>query len=382
MRYLVIGAGRCGQAIAYDLAKNGGAEKVMLFDQSMLTVCKAAERLRDLCPDVRFPLTTGEPLYDQFDCVVSSAPYKFNAGFAQRAITAKTNFVDLGGNTSEVERVLRYDEIAKKNGVTVIPDCGMAPGLVNIIAAIGVKQVDGAQNVKIVCGGLPVNPKGLFKYSMLFNVDGLINEYSGKAEVLRNWKLKKIPTLSELEIFQGFRNMDMGPFECFVTSGGSSLAPRYFKDRLKNYEYKTARYIGHNAMLLPLKKCGFFSEEEEHFDDDSTVSPRQMLARVLEKQFYPFDGRDFMIAQVEITDKLGYGLRYQLLDWHNVETGFSAMERTTAFPTALIALMAAKGALPRGVMTPEAAGFDTRFFEALDRRGIEIRAENICEGSP
>jgi len=386
MRYLVIGAGRCGQAIAYDLAKFGYADEVRLYDADPLVAVEAQRRLYDLCPEMTsFPVTHGLPDMGRFDCVVSSAPYRFNAEFAQKAITAKTNFVDLGGNTGEVKRVLNYDELAKQAGVTIVPDCGMAPGLVNIIASIGVEQVENAKHVKIVCGGLPVDPKGLFKYSMLFNVDGLINEYSGKAEILRKGKLIEVETLTECQTFMGFR--DMGPFECFVTSGGSSLAPQHFEGRLETYEYKTARYYGHCAYLQPLKKCGFFDETKREFLTPephtlvAQVSPRDMLVRVLEDQFEPFDGRDFMIAQVEVTDKCGYGIRYQLLDHHHVGTGFSAMERTTGFPTGLIALMAAKKQLPFGVFTPEMLKLDARFFDNLDRRGIEIRAENICMGS-
>jgi len=383
MNYLVIGAGRCGQAIAYDLAVHGDSDRVMLFDTDIDAARVAQHRLYELCKEipgarnVRFPLVQQMPGMRQFDCVISSAPFKNNLDFAEQAIRDNTSFCDLGGNTEVVQAQLDLNQRAIARDISIIPDCGMAPGLVNIIASIGINQVGDAKHVRIKCGGLPLYPEPPLNYAPIFNMDGLINEYSGKAEVLRNGKLCKIDALTEVDLWGGLGRT--GPFETFVTSGGSSMAPRYFEGKLDTYAYKTARYLGHVAKMRVLKDLGFFSQEEIELDRDIYyVRPSEVTARILEKSLPKFDGKDIMVAQIDITNDLGYGIVYRLVDLYDSETGFTAMERTTGFTTGAIAFLAAKGAIEPGARTPEMIGFQPAFLDMLHKRGIQITAENIC----
>lgn len=337
-RYLILGAGRQGLAIAYDLSSNGG--EVTLLDPDAAALRKGAARLRRLT-GTRFDTITGKSTVARMrghDVVVSAAPYRFNPALAEMAVRAGASFCDLGGNTSLVQQALKLDRRARAARVTIVPDCGLAPGLSNVLASIAIREVSNAKHVQIRCGGLPVEPRGPLKYGLLFDVSGLINEYSGDGVVLRNGKLRREPALTGLEPFR----CKLGVLEAFVTSGGTSTAPWTYRGKLLTYEYKTVRYKGH---------C-------ERIDFDA-------LRKL------PSAGRDLAILRVDCTDARGRGVRYQMLQYHDDETGFSAMEQTTGYAAAAIA-----EELPHmrpGAYTPERCGFGPEYVRALRKRGLSIR---------
>lgn len=336
--YLILGAGRQGLAMAYDLRRSGG--EVALLDPDGSVLKKGAARLRRLTGD-RFETIDGKATVARmrrFDVIVSAAPYRFNPALAAMAVGAKASFCDLGGNTALVREALKLDRKAKAAGVTIVPDCGLAPGLGNVLASIAINEVRNARHVQIRCGGLPIKPRGPLKYGLLFDVQGLINEYSGEGIVLRKGKLRRIPTLTELEPFR----CKLGVLEAFVTSGGTSLAPWTYRGKLETYEYKTVRYKGH---------C-------ERIDFDAL---REL----------PPAGKDLAILRVDCTNARGRGVRYQMLQYHDDATGFTAMEQTTGYPAAVIAEELPN--LKNGAYTPERCGFGAEHVRALRKRGLSIR---------
>jgi len=187
--YVVLGAGRQGLALAYDLAKNCDAALVRVADLNSAQLGHAMTRLGALLPDttcqfafkvcdVSKPAEVAQTIAGA-DVVLSAAPYRFNIELTQAAIAAGASFCDLGGNTGVVRQQLAQHEAAERSGVSVVPDCGLAPGLGNILAAHGVQQMDTPLDVHVRCGGLPERPVGALGYKLVFNFDGLINEYSG-----------------------------------------------------------------------------------------------------------------------------------------------------------------------------------------------------------
>jgi lysine 6-dehydrogenase len=193
LRYIVLGAGRQGLAIAHDLGRSGEANHLTLVDADRKALKAGAARLRGMLPGhvamktIARTLTGPETatLLRGHDAAVSAMPYRFNPALARAAIRAGVHFCDLGGNTDLVKEELRLDAQAKRAGVTIVPDCGLAPGLGNVLASIAVDEVSGARHVAIRCGGLPVPPRGTLNYSLLFDIAGLTNEYTGRAMVLR-----------------------------------------------------------------------------------------------------------------------------------------------------------------------------------------------------
>jgi len=373
----VLGAGRQGLAIAYDLAQHGD---VTLIDADV----SGAARLRRLGVKVTAVTRTlrgrdAVTLLRGHDAAVSALPYGLNPALAKAALTAGVHFCDLGGNTDLVRDALRLDKAARKKGVTIVPDCGLAPGLGNVLAAIAVDEVPGAKHVQIRCGGLPLNPKGPLGYSLLFSIGGLTNEYTGRAVVLRRGKLERIEAFTEPEIFHGPRSL--GALEAFVTSGGTSTAPWFFKGRLKTYEYKTVRYRGHYSRVRAMIELGLLDLDAVDVNGKKVV-PRELFHAVAEPRLFEKSVRDLALLRVECTDARGRGVRYQMLQRYDDQTGFTAMEQTTGYPTSVVALAMARGELRPGAYTPEQAGFGPDHLKELRKRGLRIRRSSLRASVP
>ncbi|MFQ5845431.1 MAG: saccharopine dehydrogenase family protein [Planctomycetota bacterium] len=235
-RYLVLGAGRQGVAIAYARARFGEAAEVTVVDADGAAARRAAARVRRLAPGVAVravarrlgsSVRAAASLLRGHGVVVGAATYRLNVVLARAAVAAGASFCDLGGNTAVVREQLRLDRDARRRGVTIVPDCGLAPGLANVLAAHAVAELPRARHVQIRCGGLPLRPRGPLGYALLFSIEGLTNEYTGDSVVLRRGRIERVEAFTEPEEFRGPR--ELGALEAFHTSGGSSTAPWTFR---------------------------------------------------------------------------------------------------------------------------------------------------------
>jgi lysine 6-dehydrogenase len=381
-RYVVLGAGRQGVALAYDLAKNCEAERVDLLDSDQRSLEAATERLAQLLPDrthVFAPaacnVSKTEGVVDALrggDVVISAVPYRFNVHLTDLAIEAGASFCDLGGNTEIVREQLQRHERAKAAGLSVVPDCGLAPGLGNILAAHGIQQMDEAEHAHVRCGGLPERPVGPLGYKLLFNFEGLINEYSGEAEFLRDGRRVEISTLTEVESIEFAE--PVGRCEAAVTSGGTSTCPETFEGRLQTYDYKTVRYPGHFAVMRALFGLGCFEEQVE-LPDGMALRLKDVMQHLFEQRLAFPEVRDITVLRVTVHGRHQGSprtIQYDLFDRHDEATGFAAMERTTAFPTALVAYMQARRLIEPGARPPERAIPLARYVEELPLHDINV----------
>lgn len=388
-QYVVLGAGRQGVALAYDLAKNCQAAVVRLFDIDMAVAEQAVARLRDLLPEVRCEFTAGRcdvvdpaaaaEIMRGAHCVLSAVPYVFNEALTAAAISAGASFLDLGGNTSVVRRQLALDARARESSVSVVPDCGLAPGLGNSLAAHGVASMNEARHVHIRCGGLPQERVGPLQYKLVFNFDGLINEYSGSGEFLRNGDIIEAPALTELESIE-FADI-AGVCEAAVTSGGTSTCPHTYRGRLKSYDYKTVRYAGHFAIIRAMFELGCF-EKTVTLSNGAAIQPRPMMRALFEERLAFPDIRDLVVLRVIVRgthEGERRRLQYDLFDTHDRSTGFTAMERTTAFPAALVAHFQARRLVPPGALPLELAVPAKQYFDELPRHDIRIRVTSSAD---
>src|SRR5690606_24015874 len=133
------------------------------------------------------------------DAVMSAIPYYLNLELAQLAVEAGTNFTDLGGNTEIVLEQKKLDARARQQGVSVVPDTGLAPGMVNVLAQIGIDRLDETSAVRIYVGGLPQHPEGPLKYQIVYSLEGVLDYYTTLSWVLRDSALTQVTALSELE---------------------------------------------------------------------------------------------------------------------------------------------------------------------------------------
>jgi lysine 6-dehydrogenase len=306
------------------------------------------------------------------DSVISCVNYWYNVSLSKAAIEAGANFCDLGGNNYVVDEQLALDDEAKSAGINIIPDCGLAPGMVSILAMHGAAQFDQVDEIHIRVGGLPQQPEPPLDYQLVFSVEGLINEYVETARVIRSGEITTVPSMTELEslAFDGFPH----PLEAFQTSGGTSTLPETFLGKVRELDYKTIRYAGHCDRFKTMIDLGLCSSDELVVDYQKVV-PRKIFGELLQKHL-PADGPDYVLVRLEFVGtraSLPARLRYDIIDKYDEATGLSAMMRTTAFPASIIAQMMARGDVyERGATPQEKAINADKFVAELERRNIKI----------
>jgi lysine 6-dehydrogenase len=376
MKILVLGAGRMGHGAVYDLVHNSShVEKVTVADFHLNKAEHVASTVgRNIEPrqiDTSDYATSLE-LIRGHDSVISCVNYWNNEQLSVAAIEAKANFCDLGGNNYVVDKQLALDDRAKAADINIIPDCGLAPGMVSILAMHGAKQFDDVEEIHIRVGGLPQDPQPPLDYQLVFSVEGLINEYIEVARVIRDGKVIEVESMAELESlsFDGFP-----PLEAFQTSGGTSTLPDTFLGKLRELDYKTIRYAGHCDKFKAMIDLGLCSSDEM-IHEDRKITPRRVFAELLEKHL-PADGPDYVLVRLDFVGVKDGGrkhLRYDIVDKLDEQTGLSAMMRTTAFPASIIAQMMARGdVLTRGATPQEKAIDPDKFVAELESRNIKLK---------
>ncbi len=379
--YIVLGAGKQGLAIAYDLGKFCDAKKIVVADYDAKLAKAGAARVnkllkKKLCVPVRADAGKEADLKRLFkgaDCVVSAVPYHFNYGVAKAAVAAGANFCDLGGNTDVVKKELSLDKAAKKAGVTLVPDTGLMPGMGNTLAVHAMNVMDRVDELHLRCGGLPQKPKGPLGYKLVFSVEGLVNEYFGTAYIIRKGKTAAVPT------FDGLEELDfpkpVGRCQAFVTSGGTSTCPWTFAGKVKEYDYKTVRYPGHYEKIKTLLDLGFFDQSPVDVKGNKVV-PRQLSHVLLTKKIdYPQDP-DLVVLRVTAVGRhkgKKAVMTMDVMDFQDKKTGFTAMERTTGFPAAIVAHHLVRGLAPKGAVPLEKAIIPVLFICDFLKRGIPYR---------
>ena len=377
MKILVLGAGRMGLGAAFDLVHNSpGVEAVTVADFDLNKANDVAARVGTSKIEAKHVDASN---YDDIvalmrghDSAISCVNYWYNESLSKAAIETGTNFCDLGGNNYVVDSQLALDAEAKAAGINIIPDCGLAPGMVSILAMHGAANFDRLDEVHIRVGGLPQDPQPPLNYQLVFSVEGLINEYIEVARVIRDGKIIEVESMTEIEelSFDGFP-----PLEAFQTSGGTSTLPDTFIGKIRELDYKTIRYAGHCEKFKTMIDLGLCSSEEIVVDY-AKVTPRKVFGDLLQKHL-PADGPDYVLVRLDfVGEKNGETnkLRYDIVDKQDEATGLSAMMRMTAFPASIIAQMMASGdVLERGATPQEKAIDPAKFVAELERRNIVIK---------
>ncbi len=377
MKILVLGAGRMGHGAVFDLIHNSpGVEQVTVADFDLKKAEAVAETVGTSRIDAHHVdaanVSDCARLMKGHDSVISCVNYWYNAGLSRAAIDTGTNLCDLGGNNYIVDEQLALDDKARAAGINIIPDCGLAPGMVSILAMHGAARFDEVGEIHIRVGGLPQTPQPPLDYQLVFSVEGLINEYIEVARVIRNGEIVEVESMTELESleFEGFP-----PLEAFQTSGGTSTLPDTFLGKIRELDYKTIRYAGHCEKFKTMIDLGLCSSDEIVADYQKVI-PRKVFGELLQRNL-PADGPDFVLVRLDfVGDRQGRSerLRYDIVDKYDEATGMSAMMRTTAFPASIIAQMMARGdVLSRGATPQENAIDPAKFVAELERRNITIQ---------
>jgi lysine 6-dehydrogenase len=379
--YAVLGAGRQGTAAAYDLARFGEAQSLLIADQDVELAREAATRVNALLQRELVQAHAADVLdhgavvrvLRGVDAMISAVPYRFNLRVARAAIEAGASMCDLGGNTELVWEELALNDEAKAAGISLIPDCGLMPGMGNTLAVYAMSLLAEPHHVRVFVGGLPRHPRPPFDYLLTFHIAGLSNEYAGTATYLRNGDIVEVPVLTELEMLDF--PPPVGRCEAFVTSGGTSTCPWTFEGKLLSYEEKTVRYPGHCAAFRAFAELGLLGEERIDAGGVSVV-PREVFHTLLEPKIaFPQD-EDVVVLRVLCSGETATGrkveAKLEVVDFYDEATGFRAMERTTGFPAAIVANLMAAGRTPRGAVPLELAVDGWAFVAEWRRRGLSL----------
>ncbi len=378
MRMLVLGAGLQGSACAFDLLQNPEVKEVRLADLHVehLSEFLAPYSGRRLLP-TRLDVREREAVLAvmrESDAVMSAIPYYFNLELARLAVEAGVHFCDLGGNTEIVFQQKQLDARARQQGVTIVPDCGLAPGMVNILSEHGITQMDKVRSVRIYVGGLPQQPEPPLNYQIVYSLEGVLDYYTTLSWVVRDGKRHQVRALSEREPvkFPG----PVGELEAFHTAGGLSTMAFRYEGKIPTMEYKTLRYPGHAHIMEAIRELGLLDLEPVDVKGMKVV-PRDAFIATVGPRLKKPKGRDLVALRVLVEGtKAGKAakLGWELIDYHDAARGISAMMRTTGYSLSITGQLQVRGDVqPAGVHTPDECVPAETYIAELGKRGVQIR---------
>jgi len=351
---IVLGAGMVGRVIAADLAEDP-AFAVTIADMNEDNLAHAAthagKRAARKVAIARVDLSDADAikrLVEPFDIVLGALASHIGLNALRAVIEAGKDYCDI---SFMAENALQLDNLAKEHSVTAVVDCGVAPGMSNLLAAQGVRLLDTCNTIDIVVGGLPVQRTWPFEYKAGFSPADVIEEYVRPARYVVDHKLVTREALSEPELidFAG-----IGTLEAFNTDGLRTLAETL---NVPNMKEKTLRYPGHIELMRVLRETGLFSHDPIDAGGVNVRPIDVISALMFPKWTYEEDEADLTVMRVAVDGtKNGEPAHHQwdLLDYYDPATKRTSMARTTAFPCAIIARKLALGEINQpGVNPPE-----------------------------
>lgn len=377
MKIGVLGSGLMGKETARDLVLSEGVTEVGIADIDLERAQKVVDQLNS--PKItayRVDASNPEELENymkKFDVIVNALFYSFNEIVAKTAIKVGVNSVDLGGHIGHItDRVLELKDQAKEAGVTIIPDLGVAPGMINILSGYGASKLDKVKSIKLYVGGIPLRPEPPLEYYHVFSMEGLFDHYTDPSLIIRNGMKQEVPSLSEVEEIHFSK---FGPLEAFHTSGGTSTLSITYPE-LETLEYKTIRYKGHAEKFKLLVDLNLTRKDYEVEVNGQKVNPREVLLKVLDPIVELGDKDDVVLLKVYVSgDKDGKETtyEYEMVTYKDRELNVTAMARSTAFTISVVAQMIGKGLInEKGVYPPEQIVPGKEYIEEMAKRNVII----------
>jgi saccharopine dehydrogenase-like NADP-dependent oxidoreductase len=369
-RALVLGSGMVGSVMAADLCAQSDFE-VTIADarEEVLKDVAARFKVKTIREDLSKPPRVTE-LAKDYDIVLGALASKIGLQTLRAVIESKKPYVDISFMS---EDAIDVDAFAKEKGAVCVVDCGVAPGMSNMMAGWAAKNFDPCEAIAIYVGGLPVVRKWPYEYKAGFAPHDVIEEYVRPARIVENGKIVVREALSEPELldFEG-----VGTLEAFNTDGLRSLA---YTLKVPSMKEKTMRYPGHIELMRVFRETGLFSQKPVDLGG-ARVVPLELTAKLMfPKWTYEPGEADLTVMRVEaIGHREGRHIRqrWDLLDYADAKTGFRSMSRTTGFTATIVATMIARGelVLSPGVHPPEDLGREERVLDnvikELEKRGV------------
>ena len=374
-KIIVLGAGMVGSAMAIDLAKKHNVTVADLSDKALEKLKLKNKSINTLQLNARDKSLLTSAIAP-FDVVVCAVPGFMGFETLKTIIESGKNVVDI---SFFPENSLDLDKLAKQKGVTAIVDCGVAPGMDNIILGYYNEKMK-LTDFECLVGGLPKIKKWPFNYKAPFSPMDVIEEYTRPARYVENGNIITKPAMSDIEHIE----MDgVGTLETFNSDGLRSII--FTMPHIQNMKEKTMRYPGHIEKVLALRDSGFLSKEPIVVNGVNVV-PLDFTSKVLFSEWKLGDTEEELtVMRVTVTgDENGVTkkITYHLYDEYNKETQTSSMARTTGYTaTAGVELLLADLFNEKGVFPPELVGKHEKcfnhFINYLKERGINYRKEEL-----
>ena len=376
MKMIVLGAGMVGGAIAKDLALDPGFSVTAVdLDEGLLERLEKESKVTGIKADLGDEATLSSLIAD-YDLVISAVPGFMGFETLRRVIEAGKNIVDI---SFFGEDPFELDGLAKSKGVTAVVDCGVAPGLCNIIAGYIQNRLDSMESYVCYVGGLPEKREWPFEYKAVFSPIDVLAEYTRPSRFVEKGEEVVVPALTDPELIEF---PEVGVLEAFNTDGlhtlGKTLDVPFMKE-------KTLRYPGHAELMKVFRECGFFNEEPIEVEG-SMVRPIALTSSLFfEKWKAAADEREFTVMQVIIEgrkDDKNLRSTYYLLDRYDEETQTTSMARTTGYTCSIIARQFLGGMFDhKGICPPEyigrTAGCYEHLLEEYAKRRIHLMEETV-----
>lgn len=359
-KIIILGAGMVGKAMAIDLSAKYQVKSVDI-DKGALNLLTKNYNIETEVVDVTNTTLLAAVIKD-FDLVISAVPGFLGLQTMKNVIKNKKNLVDI---SFLPEDVLDLDQMAKDHNVTVIMDCGVAPGMPNIIAGYHNELMD-IENFEYMVGGLPMVRTFPFEYKAPFSPCDVIEEYTRPARYVENSKKVVKPAMSDTELIE-FENV--GTLEAFNSDGLRSLIDTL--NHIPNMKEKTLRYPGHIKMIQALKAAGFLDHNVLNVKGQNII-PFDVTSEILFNSWKlgPED-KEFTIMRI-ILQGLENGVRkeiiYDLYDEYDPDSKISSMARTTGYTATAAADMLLNNIFKqKGMFPPELMGkYPECYFHILN----------------
>lgn len=360
---IVIGAGKIGGAIALMLAATG--------DYTVTVADRSDEQLTKLdkhpaIAAARLDIADREELVKALSgkfAVLSAAPFSLTGLIAEAAKDAGVHYLDL---TEDVATTKMVEQLANGADVAFIPQCGLAPGFISIVANDLAKHFDSLDSVRMRVGALPQYPSNALNYNLTWSTDGLINEYIEPCEAIVEGRFVTVPAMEEREEF----SLDGVTYEAFNTSGGLGTLAKTLEGRVRTMNYRTIRYPGHQAIIKALL-------------NDLNLKNRRDVLKDLFENALPATMQDVVVIFVTVCGwKDGRYLQetYANKVYAGVVAGkkMSAIQITTAAGITTVLDLLATGKLPqKGFVRQEEITLDdvlsNRFGRAYDPQALRLK---------
>ncbi len=362
MQLLSVGCGYIGSVLAEELVNSLDFEKLTICDSTKGKIDKTAKKLGEKVVPLQLDISNYSNLLEiieNADLVIGLAPGRLGFGVMMACVEKKKNLVDL---SFMAEDPFFFQESALNAGVSIIPDCGFAPGLSNILIGKASSQLDEVEDALIYVGGLPQKLITPLNYKVTWCVEDLFEEYTRKAKIVRNGKTVEVDALEGLEEIE-FE--ELGKFEAFFTDGVRTL---HHTIKANNMWEKTLRYPGHAEKIKLIKKLGLLNKEPL---TSIKITPWEFMVKFWEENLGFFKEKDLLLMRIKVRgrkDSTKYLHTYKLVDYFDEQRNITAMGRSTAYTAfAVIKLLSENRIKRKGIIPPEILGMDQKLFEEIQQ---------------